>query len=257
MPSAEYMRTVQASLELGIHPDDESVWPAKRLLCTEGWITTPKKLSLALSHGASPNRGTNWEEGYLCQVLTGIRSCLVDNLTKETEINIADRVRCAELLLKAGSTEIAYPMSKPQQLTAIGYLVNSGSSQALGYTHIHPIIFELMERLQHAGADIDRFGGVMMQPPLIHALRCLNIDGACQLIRMGCKTDDAHIVRTSGLGGIIKPLMVEAHEAGKEAFTTRILAAMMERQLLVSNAKEPTAAANESVSETPRRRMAV
>jgi len=257
-PGTDYVQSVQAALELGIHPDDESVWPEKRLLCIDGWLTDPTRLALALKAGASPNRGTNWGASYLRRVISELSASMRDN-RKTREPTHLRLIRCAEILLDAGTREIdqlvtneilnsdASSANKFQD--AIGHLVDAGQVSP----RIREKINELMGRLQKSGCDIDYRGGIMDYPPLIRALRCLDIEGACHLIHLGCKTKDEDIVRTPGSGGIIKPLLAEAHEAGQEEYTTRIIAALMQRQLQVAGSSVDSD--SESVSKPSRRRM--
>lgn len=250
---------VEIALKVGIHPDDDTVWPTGTLLSNEGWATNPRRLELALRYGASPElRSGEWHDGYLRQALYMVRSAMTRG-TAEQEMR--DGIRCAHLLLDAGAVTLdppPAPTAKPGEmnlaaklLTAIGCLADRNGVQMLK-PEMRDQVHELAVRLQRAGADIDRPNGPMGLPPVVQALRCLNIDLACQLIRMGCNTV-VHTARSgSHVGGTGESLEREAYEAGKEAFVTRVLEAQMERQIAQPESREP---ANEPVADVPRRRM--
>jgi hypothetical protein len=257
-PAIACDEAVEHALEAGIHPDDATVWPTGTLLSSEGWATNPRRLSLALRYGASPDlNGGEWHDGYLRQALNMIRFAMTDS-SKAQEMR--DGIRCAHLLLDAGAVTLdppPAPPSKPSEmnlaaklLSAIGYLTDGNGVQMLK-PELRDQVHELAVKLQRAGADIDRPNGPMELPPVVQALRCLNIDFACQLIRMGCKTV-VHTVKRSHQGGGPEPLEVEAYKAGKEAFVTRVLEAQMERQIAQADSRAP---ANDSVADAPRRRL--
>lgn len=257
-PAVACDEAVELMLEVGVHPDDATVWPTGTLLSNEGWATSPRRLALALRYGASPDLNVGeWHDGYLRQALNMVR-CAMTDMSKAQEMR--DGMRCAHMLLDAGAVTLdppPAPLTKPGEmnlasklLTAIGYLTDGNGVQMLK-PEMRDQVHALAVRLQRAGADIDRPNGSSELPPVVQALRCLNIDFACQLIRMGCNTVVHTASRSPSLGGALETLEREAHKAGKEAFVTRILEAQMERQIALADSREP---ANEPVADAPRRR---
>jgi hypothetical protein len=254
---------VAAALEHGIHPDDPDVWPEGTLLATDHWSTTPSRLELALRHGARPDRGVeDWSDGYLYKALGEVRGNIGAQSGTVSEQALLNGVRCTHMLLDAGALVVDPPVPAAKApgemnlgaklLTSIG-LLTDGNGALMGQPHIRAAVFDLATRLQQAGADIDRRCGVSEVPPVVMALRCLNIEFACHLVRVGCRTDDESIVRTSGFGGHIAPLLDEAQKAGGDAFRAQLLAATMERQMLACKAAR-AAGANEGQAPPVARR---
>jgi hypothetical protein len=249
---------VEIALQSGIHPDDASVWPTGALLSSEGWATNPRRLALALRYGASPeSSGSDWHDDYLCRALSLVRFGMM-GVSREQELR--DGVQCAHMLLDAGAVSID-PPSVPSAgagdsgqatklLTAIGHLTDSNGVHTLT-TELQRLVNNLAKRLKSAGADIDRPNGVMRLPPVVQSLRSLNIDFACELIRMGCNTAVRTTNRSPNQGGV-ESLEREAYKAGKEAFVTRIMQAQMERQISQADSRVP---ANEPVIGTARRSL--
>ena len=257
---------VAVALESGIHPDDADVWPEGALLATDRWLTSPSLLELALRYGAQPDRSVDdWSDGYLFSALGEVRRYMGNRGATGSERALFDGVRCVHALLDAGALAVdpplpaAMPPSKvnlgSKVLTSIG-LLTDGDGTLMGQQHIRDAVFGLATRLQQAGADIDRRCGISEVPPVVLALRCLNIEFACHLVRMGCKTDDLSVVRAIGTGGRIAPLVDEAQTAGGDAYRTQLLAATMERQIQVASAAQAGSDATNLLPAARRRRAA-
>lgn len=261
-PTVDCVEAVEAVLAAGIHPDDATVWAEGTLLASEGWATNPEKLAIGLRNGANPDHpfGENGRERYVLHALNLVRSKMGAAGGSGAEKELRDGVQCVQMLLAAGAKELDRPDEEAQPgainfgrklLTAIGHLVDGGA--AVMKPEMRSLVHQLMGQLVRAGADMDRACGFQEVPPVVMALRSLDIEGACKLIALGCKTDDAFIVRSNGIAGKVASLTEEAYGAGKEAFSTRVTAALMERQISVS---QPTDAAA-STSRAPSRRLRV
>lgn len=261
-PSLGADAVVAVALESGIHPDDATVWPESTLLLTEGWVTSPARLALALRYGARTDVQAGAEVGsshcheYMRRVITDLRLALPK---EDGEDAARDALRCAHTLLDAGMRDIdsipspvddAHEASRRAMLpSAMGMLAGNNANRGVGgLPDIRAMVFTFAERLHGAGASIDLRNGIALAPPVVQALRHENIDFACHLIRMGCKTADADIVRENGLGGPIRSLEVEAFAAGKETFATRILQAKMERQIALATGTPASSASSAASS---------
>lgn len=262
-PAVDFVETIRAALTAGIHPDDESAWGGKTLLACVGWCTSPEKLSLAFEFGARPTHQKGWHDSYFHDAMQDIRSSLSWNWEEPAKAKFRDSVRCAHILLDAGTLELDLPPFDPaadgafaaaRQLSVVGHLMDSGSEQRID-DEVNAAVQRLLSKLKCAGVDIDRDSGIMRLPPVVMALRCLNLAGACHLIEMGCRVDDEDIVRSSRTGNI-ETLLTEAHLAGGDAFHARITQAIMERQLHGAGAPAPTPAI-EAPTKVPRRRLAI
>jgi hypothetical protein len=263
-PDVRFVESIRVALEFGIHPDDDTVWPEKTLLAREGWCENPNQLSLALSHGARPTYGDGWDESYLRRVIVNLRFLVTDAVwDDESRQSFADAITCSETLLDAGTQELDLEPHVPstdgqydaaaRATSALGLILDSNG---MGFVEpeYRDRVFALIGRLHAAGVDIDRRNGVSRLPPVVQALRCANIEGACHLVSLGCKTSDGAIVRR-GMPCSIKTLPEEAFAVGKEPFRTRIIEAVLKRQLAQG-------AAGASVDATahecaPRRRMGI
>jgi len=243
-PNSDFTNTIRVALESGMHPDDESVWPEKRLLGNVEWLTDPKRLAIALSFGASPNRNSgDWKDSYLRTVLKVIQSYTGGSRSAKSDSKIMDALDCAVLLLKAGTTEIDAPKSvvagacKTQDIwesqSVLTYLLSTGST--LYDAEMKQKYRDVVGCLKRAGVDLDARVGSEIVPLVIYALRCSNLNVACELIRQGCNTSDDFLLRPeNSKGGVIKSILNEADGAGGEYFETYIVKAMMERQIHVT-----------------------
>jgi len=243
-PNSDFTHTIRIALESGIHPDDESVWPAKRLLGTVEWLTDPKRLATALSFGASPNRNSgDWKDSYLRTVLKVIQANIGGSRTAKNDSKIIDALDCAILLINAGATEFDAPKAifagagKTHDFwevqSALTFMLNTGGTPC--GVEMKQKYREVIGCMQRAGVDLDARDGVEIRPPVIYALRSLNINVACELIRLGCNISDDFLLRPeNSKGGVIKSILTEANEAGGEYFEIKIVEAIMERQIHVA-----------------------
>lgn len=262
-PAVDCVEAVEVVLAAGIHPDDNAVWADGTLLASEGWATDPKKLAIGLRYGADPDHpiGESGRERYVQHALGLVRARMGAAGGSDAEQSLLDGIHCTQLLLDAGAKELDRPLEDTppgtinfsrKLLTAIGYLVDGGAS--VMKPEMRAKVHDLMGQLLLAGADINRPCGAQEAPPVVMALRSLDIEGACKLIALGCNTDDAFIARPNGIAGKVAPLMEEAYKAGKEGFTSRITVALMERQIALHQAPAPQA---NGVMPAPKRRLRV
>jgi hypothetical protein len=258
---ATFEKVVSTAVEFGIHPDCETAWFRGRLLDSDTWLANPERLALALKFGASPNRGAtaaNWNSCYLRRALENVKA-RISGAASVSAIDVCSAVKCAVLLLEAGTIEIDFPhesgderASSRNALTAVGYLVVS--SIASSHPTAQSTVRDLIKQLHTAGADIDRRCGALELPPVVHALRTRDIATACVLVRLGCNIDDVVIVRSEGI--VIRPLMDEANAAGGAEFCAQLTGAIMQRHLDTELRGEAAEAVGAPVSEgaKPRRR---
>lgn len=254
---------IKFALEAGIHPDDGAVWSGYPLLSDDDFGSNADNIALALSHGASPDPV---DEGpgntYLMRFLRDIQG-LIDGSASTTRDAKAlqDALLRANLLLDAKPARLDFDPYELRQRngstaalglkTPIGMLTDAAGTKAYADCGLDKQVYALMGKLHRAGASIDCPNGVLRHPPVLQCLRAMNIDGACELVRLGCRTDIEAIPRPGGTGKL-ESLMVEAADAGGDAYKTRIVAAMMERDMAAAAKSVPVTL---SEPEAPRRRM--
>lgn len=283
--------TAKALFEAGVRPDDGDVFQ-RHPLWLESWSTNPQRVAMLLSHGANPDaaeavdrpggvRGNPNSSPLLrCIAIArsnasslGLSAYLKakgsyfpsEDKSEGRRESVVKALECALLLLRAGARRLdpsaedfvfddGVVRDKASTRSApVGSLISAVCDLAT-FPEERKLAVDVLRAALTAGADVDRRSGESQEPPLIHAIRAKDIEAFELLLELGADSRDSVLVTKSSMysGGVVKPLLEEAEEAGGIEFRCRVTESMMRATV---SRTVPTADAARAVA--PRRRSKV
>jgi hypothetical protein len=164
------------------------------------------------------------------------------------------------MLLNAGAKVLDLPT---EGVTPFKARQNAAAETAISLLMKEPwrkgLVSEAMEglvrKLVECGASLDRPCGFGPRPPVIRAIRSMTLPGACLLIELGARTDDAHIVRPGSMHDGVTTLLGEAEIAGGQEFVALINESLLKRRL--AQLKQDAGSVNEAGVDPARRRRSI